>query len=612
MNLSCLGRGLRRALLAVPVLALLLAVTAPAALADPPPSPFFNGFETNLDSWFPNDGSTITRVMSGYTNAGGYASGIASASDNWHARLGLGATETCVFGGGVATINPGPFTRWGGYSSVFPPNGYTTRVDIYLDVGWAQSHLDKRFDWSSAISNTSGGFRRDFVFNVGTDALGFVITGGNNATRCGANPYSTDPNHAPQVHIMQSGWYTFQHAFKNVGGFLVVEMTVIRKSDSVVMGTWTRNDPSDIIGVNVGGNRYGWFVNNEFPDLAIDNSERTGLTLALTPKSATNPAGTQHCVAATVGDTQGPPGPSGVIVRFSVTGANSTSGSATTAAGVATFCYTGTYAGTDTISAYADVNNNNVQDAGEPSDTATKTWTAGAPATLTLAPAADTNEVGETHCVTATVEDAFGNPVSGVRVYFSVPTSPATHASPSSDSAVTNSSGQAQFCFTASLPGEDTIDAFADSNGNGMLDAGEPVGAATKTWTLPVSTSLCEVTITNGGWIVANNGDRSNFGGNARVDGSGNPTGQEEYQDQGSAQPMNVHSTRITATTCTPDRQHATIYGEATIDGSGTWVFRIDVTDMGSPSTNDAYGIMLSDGYDSGIQPLGGGNITIH
>jgi len=199
-------------------------------------------------------------------------------------------------------------------------------------------------------------------------------------------------------------------------------------------------------------------------------------------------------------------------------------------------------------------------------------------------------------------------------VAFNVPTSPATHASPSSGVSTTNASGEATFCFTASLPGVDEIDAAVDSNGNGVWDASDTPQAvpASKVWTLPPSTSFCTVKITNGGWIIANNGDRSNFGGNANVDSSGNPSGEEEYQDQGPAQPMNVHSTKITATTCDSARQHASIFGEATIDGSGTWIFRIDVTDMGEPSTNDAYGIMLSNGYDSGMKPLQGGNIDIH
>lgn len=42
------------------------------------------------------------------------------------------------------------------------------------------------------------------------------------------------------------------------------------------------------------------------------------------------------------------------------------------------------------------------------------------PATLTLAPAADTNPVGTQHCVTATVEDALRNPVPNVTVRFTV------------------------------------------------------------------------------------------------------------------------------------------------------------------------------------------------
>ena len=41
--------------------------------------------------------------------------------------------------------------------------------------------------------------------------------------------------------------------------------------------TWVLSDPSDIIGTTVGGNRYGWFVQNEFDGLAIDNSFRTGI-----------------------------------------------------------------------------------------------------------------------------------------------------------------------------------------------------------------------------------------------------------------------------------------------------------------------------------------------
>jgi hypothetical protein len=502
------GRRIRAALV-VPVLVWLVVATAPAASAAAPPGPYFNGFETDTAGWFGNSGATITRVPSGSSST--YANGVPAATGSYYARLGIDPSPaSCTFGGGTAPIYYGPYTDWGGYSSTFPTGGYSTGVDIYLDVPYAQTHLDTRFDWSSAINNASGGFRRDFVFNVGTDPIGFVISGGNNATRCGANP--ANPGNVP-VHIAQSGWYTFKHTFSGVvGGPLVVTMEVMPYGSNVPIGTWVRSDPSDIIGTTVGGNRYGWFVQNEFNGLAIDNSFRTGAV----------------------------------------------------------------------------------------------------PTTLTLTPAAATNVVGTQHCVKATVDDALGNPYPGVTVEFSVPTAVATQASPSSGSDVTDANGEATFCYSASLPGVDTIRAFADTNGDGGRDADEPQGVATKTWTPPSSTSFCEVAITNGGWIVASNTDRANFGGNAKVDGNGNPTGQEEYQDQGPAQPMNVHSTRITATTCSGDHTQASIYGEATIDGSGTYVFRIDVTDQGSPGTNDTYGITLSNGYLSGSHRLSGGNVTIH
>jgi hypothetical protein len=243
----------------------------------------------------------------------------------------------------------------------------------------------------------------------------------------------------------------------------------------------------------------------------------------------------------------------------------------------------------------------------------TKLVPLGTPAMLTLAPKTATNTVGTTHCVTSTVEDPASNPVPGVTVIFSVPTAVATHASPASGSAATDTNGQATFCYSASLPGQDAIHAFADTDGNGQQDAGEPFDDATKTWTPPASTAFCEVTITNGGWIIADNGDLANFGGNAKVSSDGSSVqGQEQYQDKGPAQPLNVHSISLAATTCSSDLTSATIFGTATIDGSGIHVFRIDVTDAGSPGRNDTYGIILDTGYASGQKQLQGGNVTIH
>jgi hypothetical protein len=327
----------------------------------------------------------------------------------------------------------------------------------------------------------------------------------------------------------------------------------------------------------------------------------------LTPPTATNRAGEQHCVTATVTDAFGVP-VAGVTVRFKVTGANSASGTGTTdVSGKAVFCYTGTVPGADTITAHADTDNDGTEDPGEPTGAASKVYTPGDPATLVLTPATDVNTVGDEHCVTATVRDAFGNPVPGVTVRFTVMGSVNT-----SGSATTDTAGSATFCYDGpALPGADTINAYADTDNNATHDLGEPTGAATKTWVLPITTPLCDIRITNGGWITAMNGDRATFGGNARSDASGNTQGQEEYQDHGPAQPLNAHSINVLAIVC-DGSQEASIYGQATINGAGSYFYRIKVRDLGERGVGqDTYWIILANGYNSGENTLKGGNVQI-
>ena len=109
---------------------------------------YFQSFETDTSGWF-----DATRVSTG-------THGVPSKSGAFHAE----------------NLNPKgqPFTRWGGYSQTFPPGGYTTSVDIYLDIappymsGAVMPYAnDTRFDWTSAISTPACGHRRDFVFNAG-------------------------------------------------------------------------------------------------------------------------------------------------------------------------------------------------------------------------------------------------------------------------------------------------------------------------------------------------------------------------------------------------------------------------------------------------------------
>ena len=218
---------------------------------------YFQGFEIDNYDW-----SGATRVASG-TN------GVASAAGAFHAE----ATSAPASLDGTITTND--FTHFGGNESTFPAGGYTTSIDVYLNVEAGNAN-DTRFDWSSAINQADGTFRRDFVFNTGfyNDSIApgsgprFVISASNNATRSGAFPQN--PGRDPIV-ITTTGWYTFEHHFYNKGlGVLAVDLRITTLGGAP-LHTWTPSDPTDIIGSTVGGHRYGWFVIQEFPVLAIDN-----------------------------------------------------------------------------------------------------------------------------------------------------------------------------------------------------------------------------------------------------------------------------------------------------------------------------------------------------
>ncbi len=95
--------------------------------------------------------------------------------------------------------------------------------------------------------------------------------------------------------------------------------------------------------------------------------------LTLSPSSGDNPVGTPHTVTTTLSDQNGPV--SGAHILFTVSGANTATGSGTTdASGNASFTYVGTNAGNDTITACYDKNNNGTCDPDETTATATKHW----------------------------------------------------------------------------------------------------------------------------------------------------------------------------------------------------------------------------------------------
>jgi hypothetical protein len=315
--------------------------------------------------------------------------------------------------------------------------------------------------------------------------------------------------------------------------------------------------------------------------------------IALAPPEATNTAGDEHCVTATVEDAFDNRVEAGTNVHFSVAGANPRSGTpvATDSSGQATFCYTGTKAGADTITATADRDDPpNGPDAGDPSATANKTYKPAPPANVEVSPATATNPVRTRHCVTATVTDRFENPVlAGIDVYFSV-----SGANPTSSAVkvATDANGQAQFCYTGRNGGTDTIKAVADRDSppNGA-DDGDPSGTASKTW---LSNIPCKVQGTG----TISSTQQFNFGVDYSA-GAAAPVGSATYIDSG--QGKQFSSTRIDGLVCfgVSGGAHAIFFGRGLVNGVPVSDFQVDIDDLGPGPGTDKFAIQWP-GYSAG------------
>ncbi len=169
-------------------------------------------------------------------------------------------------------------------------------------------------------------------------------------------------------------------------------------------------------------------------------------------------------------------GVGGVNIRYTITGANTTSGTVTTnASGNATISYAGTHSGTDTVSAYADLNNNSSHDSNEPSASATVYWTI-SNGSLTLSPSSQAATPGSNVSLTAQLT-APGSNVNGVTIRYTV-----SGQNSRSGSVTTNASGNATITYTGSVYGTDTVRAYADFDNNGSQGTGEPGASATVVW----------------------------------------------------------------------------------------------------------------------------------
>jgi hypothetical protein len=109
---------------------------------------------------------------------------------------------------------------------------------------------------------------------------------------------------------------------------------------------------------------------------------------------------------------------------------------------------------------------------------------------LSVSPLNDSGPAGTSHTVTAQLLDGTTRaPVSGAKIGFIVTSGPnaGAHGSCVPATCLTDTNGQVAFTYASNgTLGSDSIQAFYDSNGNGIADVGEPQTTAGMTWTKPL------------------------------------------------------------------------------------------------------------------------------
>ena len=277
-------------------------------------------------------------------------------------------------------------------------------------------------------------------------------------------------------------------------------------------------------------------------------------TVDASPETATNTLTSgvdSHSITVIARDAAGVRAPAATNIKYAISsgpnaGTNAVAGSDGTCQQLQDFdatvtgethrcTYTNTTdtAGTDQIKIFADLDNDNFFDTGEPFDDVTKTWVTSASA-LTISPSSDSASVGRCNPFTVTLLDSTGKPVSGATidveqvhslagdqiggneptVSFCTPTAGTNPSgvdekkgdlgSPTESpdnlgtiggetKVVTDAAGKVTFGI-AVTPGQGsdgsgtvTVTAFYDTTDDDDAGTGEPKATATKTWVTPDS-----------------------------------------------------------------------------------------------------------------------------
>jgi hypothetical protein len=205
--------------------------------------------------------------------------------------------------------------------------------------------------------------------------------------------------------------------------------------------------------------------------------------LTLTTPSNYRYVGASETVTAAVGGEDGRPA-AGQTVRWRVSGATVTEErtAVTAANGTARLTYVGEHPGATTVEAWVDADRDGVRDAGEPARQSYAVSWDSPPPRLTLYPYGTTGQVGRPQSVAVYLRDAIGEPLEGDVARWTLAGANSTNVP---GTVRTSAYGEGYVTIVPRYTGSDVLTVWADDDGDGVRDAGEPSDTRTLTWEPP-------------------------------------------------------------------------------------------------------------------------------
>lgn len=163
----------------------------------------------------------------------------------------------------------GPFTYLRGHVNRFPETGMVNELDVYLDPDWGAGH---GFDFTVTAADDAGRILQSssagagwFIIHVASDSSTgkLLVAGADKVTvpnlqeRINNLSPRQDLENRNHFEVVEAGWYTIRHVFRDDDGILKVDVQLLRDDRILFTKKYTMRP---LTGRKVGDLFEAWFM----------------------------------------------------------------------------------------------------------------------------------------------------------------------------------------------------------------------------------------------------------------------------------------------------------------------------------------------------------------